>query len=108
MRWNVPRTSSNNAWPLLKQHTSLIVSDCTSGLVGNMKTLGLCINKHKQFIEQAEGPNTLSEANSLTYLAALYYEQWKYEQAEPLFQRALAIYERVLGTEHPDTGGKSL
>ncbi len=29
--------------------------------------------------------------------------QGKYEQAEPLYQRALAIYEQALGPEHPDT-----
>ena len=40
---------------------------------------------------------------SLNNLAALYAKQGKYEQAEPLFQRALAIRERVLGAEHPDT-----
>ncbi len=27
----------------------------------------------------------------------------QYVQAEPLFKRALATYERVLGTNHPDT-----
>jgi tetratricopeptide (TPR) repeat protein len=30
-------------------------------------------------------------------------KQGKYEQAEPLYQRALAIKERVLGKEHPST-----
>ena len=54
-------------------------------------------------MEQVEGPNTLSEADSLTYLALLYANQGKYEQAEPLYQRALAIYEHVQGEEHPDT-----
>jgi len=36
-------------------------------------------------------------------LAWLYYVQGKYEQAEPHYQHALAIRERVLGPEHPDT-----
>ncbi|HLG77550.1 MAG TPA: tetratricopeptide repeat protein, partial [Ktedonobacteraceae bacterium] len=36
-------------------------------------------------------------------LAALYYQQGKYEEAEPLYLRALAICEQVLGSEHPDT-----
>ena len=40
---------------------------------------------------------------SLNNLALLYRNQGKYEQAEPLYQRALAIRERVLGAEHPDT-----
>ena len=33
----------------------------------------------------------------------LYYEQGKYEQAQPLLQRALAIREQQLGPDHPDT-----
>ncbi len=33
----------------------------------------------------------------------LYYHQGKYEQAEPLYQRAIAIDEQVLGPEHPTT-----
>ena len=33
----------------------------------------------------------------------LYYEQGKYEQAESLLQRALAIREQQLGPEYPNT-----
>ncbi len=36
-------------------------------------------------------------ATSLNNLAALYDEQGKYAQAEPLYQRALAIKENALG-----------
>ena len=32
----------------------------------------------------------------------LYY-QGRYEEAEPLYKRALEIRERVLGPDHPDT-----
>ncbi len=39
---------------------------------------------------------------SLTNLAALYQAQGNYAEAEPLYQRALAIWERALGPEHPD------
>ncbi len=39
-------------------------------------------------------------ATSLNNLAELYRAQGKYEQAEPLYQRALAIAEKVLGPEH--------
>ncbi len=48
-------------------------------------------------------PDHPSTASSLNDLAFFYHKQGKYEQAEPLYQRALAIYERVLGVEHPDT-----
>jgi hypothetical protein len=33
----------------------------------------------------------------------LYDNQGKYKEAELLYQRALAIYERVLGPDHPTT-----
>ena len=33
----------------------------------------------------------------------LYASQGRYGEAEPLYQRALAASERVLGAEHPDT-----
>jgi tetratricopeptide (TPR) repeat protein len=39
---------------------------------------------------------------SLNNLAGVYYAQGQYEEAEPLFKRAQAIRERVLGPNHPD------
>jgi len=41
-------------------------------------------------------------ATSLNNLATLYYAQGQFDDAEALFQRALAIWEKVLGPEHPD------
>ncbi len=41
-------------------------------------------------------------ALSLNNLAGLYQEFGNYSQAEPLYQRSLAIREKVLGKEHPD------
>lgn len=35
-------------------------------------------------------------------LGQIYARQGKYAQAEPLYQRALAIYEKTLGPQHPD------
>ena len=40
-------------------------------------------------------------AECLNNLAVVYRDQGKYSQAEPLFQRALAMLEKVLGSEHP-------
>jgi hypothetical protein len=40
-------------------------------------------------------------ANSLNNLAAFYVWKGQYAQAEPLYKRALAIEEKVLGPEHP-------
>ena len=41
-------------------------------------------------------------AASLNNLAALYKSQGKYEQAEPLYKRSLAIVEKALGPDHPN------
>ncbi len=41
-------------------------------------------------------------AASLNNLAGLYHTQSKYAEAEPLYQRALTIREKALGSEHPD------
>ena len=42
-------------------------------------------------------------ATSLNNLAYLYDSQGKYSEAEPLYLDALAMSERVLGTNHPTT-----
>ena len=42
-------------------------------------------------------------ATDLANLAELYRDQDRPAEAEPLFERALAIREKVLGPEHPDT-----
>ncbi len=42
-------------------------------------------------------------ATSLNNLSSLYYTQEKYDLAEPLHKRALAIREKPLGPDHPDT-----
>jgi tetratricopeptide (TPR) repeat protein len=39
---------------------------------------------------------------ALNNLAELYRAQGKHAEAESLYQRALAIAEKVLGSEHPD------
>ena len=42
-------------------------------------------------------------ALSVNNLGVLYQAQGRYSEAEPLYKRALAASERVLGPEHPDT-----
>ena len=49
------------------------------------------------------GPEHPDTATSLHNLAWSYYNQGRYAEAEPLFRRAAAIYEKALGPEHPDT-----
>ena len=42
-------------------------------------------------------------ASSLNNLAGLYNSQGRYSEAEPLYLDALAMFEQVLGTNHPNT-----
>ena len=54
--------------------------------------------------EQALGPDHPDTAISLNNLAGLLHAQeGRYEEAEPLYRRALAIWETKLGPEHPHT-----
>ncbi len=55
-------------------------------------------------LEEAEnfGPDDERLATSHNNLAALYYSQGNYAEAEPLFKRSIAIREKALGPEHPD------
>ena len=50
------------------------------------------------------GPDHPDVAFPLTSLAILYTEQGKYAEAEPLYQRALRIWEQALGPDHPQCG----
>ena len=44
----------------------------------------------------------VEQATFVNNLAGLYDDQAKYAEAEPLYQRSLAIYEKALGPDHPD------
>ena len=58
----------------------------------------------KAALKEAEtfGVDDTRFATSLNNLAVLYLAQGQYAQAEPLYQRSLAIWEKTLGPEHPD------
>jgi tetratricopeptide (TPR) repeat protein len=43
-----------------------------------------------------------SVATSLNNLALLYYSQGRYEEAEPLYLKALKIAEQLLEVDHPN------
>lgn len=51
--------------------------------------------------EKHFGPEHSDVAVSLNNLASLYLEQVRYAEAEPLFTRALAIFEKRLAPDHP-------
>ena len=50
---------------------------------------------------KAWGRSIPTWANTLNNLGALYWEQGKIAEAEPLYQRALFIKERTLGPDDP-------
>jgi tetratricopeptide (TPR) repeat protein len=52
--------------------------------------------------EKSLGTDHPRVANSLNNLAALYLEQGRYAEAEPLYRRSLVIYEKSLGPDHSD------
>ncbi len=62
------------------------------------------VNQFSVALQEAEnfGPEHPDVAASLNNLAVLYRDQGKYTEAEPLYQRALAIWEKALGPEHPN------
>jgi tetratricopeptide (TPR) repeat protein len=43
-------------------------------------------------------------AQSLNNLAELYRTQGRYGEAEPLYERSLWIFEKILGPDHTDVG----
>jgi tetratricopeptide (TPR) repeat protein len=53
--------------------------------------------------EYALGPDFSLAARSLYNLARFYQDQGKYEQAEIFYQQALANWEELLGSDHPNT-----
>ncbi|CAN0113270.1 unnamed protein product, partial [Ectocarpus sp. 12 AP-2014] len=52
--------------------------------------------------EKALGPDHPDVASCLNNLAGLRQSQGKYDEAEPLYIRAVAIREKALGPDHPD------
>ena len=58
---------------------------------------------HLQASTHAHRAEELETAKSLNNLALLYWDQGKYKEAEQLYQRALTIYEKALGPQHPYT-----
>ncbi|MFB3131729.1 MAG: tetratricopeptide repeat protein, partial [Rhodothermales bacterium] len=53
--------------------------------------------------EQVLGPDHPNTVKSLNNLAGLLDSQGKYDEAEPLYRRALGIFENALGPDHPNT-----
>jgi len=65
------------------------------------------VEAEKQYVaalKEAEkfGPQDSRLITSLDSLASVYEAQQKWVEAEPLYQRTLALQENLLGLEHPD------
>ena len=73
------------------------------GRVGQGKDDGSRVAARHRLDAKVLRPEHPRLATALNNLASLYKRQGKYEQAEPLYQRALAIREQQLGPEHPTT-----
>ena len=59
--------------------------------------------KNRKFIPVVLSKDDADHRPSLTNLAELHRNQGRYPEAEPLYQRALAICEKALGPNHPNT-----
>lgn len=55
------------------------------------------------FVEEEYGAGHEQTGYALNNLADLYQNQARYEEAEPLYQRSLEIFEQRLGVDHPNT-----
>lgn len=60
-----------------------------------------CSSGHLKIREQTLGPMNPRVATSLNALAQLYRAVGQHFKAEPLYQRALRIWEEALGKNHP-------
>ena len=49
------------------------------------------------------GPEHPITAQGLNNLTSVLMDQQRYDEAEPLFRRALAIQQKLLGADHPIT-----
>ena len=56
-----------------------------------------------EFADAELGPQAAGTANIYRLFGDTLFDQQRYAEAEPLFRKALAIREKVLGPDHPDT-----
>jgi tetratricopeptide (TPR) repeat protein len=82
---------------LLEINNIFLTAGCYSFFTLRLNRLFLKTNQKNKGNEH---PDT---ATCMKNLANLYYAKGDYDNAEPLYQRALEILEKVLGAEHPNT-----
>jgi tetratricopeptide (TPR) repeat protein len=57
--------------------------------------------RHVEWARQQHGEDHLAYGRAMAVLAKAYHSQGRYAEAEPLYQKALAITEKTLGADHP-------
>ena len=67
-----------------------------------MQRPSLCPIVPSSIREKALGPENPGVAVGLNNLALLYQMQGRHAEAEPLYKRAVTIYEKALDKEHPE------
>ena len=62
------------------------------------------LKKYQYILGEAKAHDIkdIQYANALENVAILYYKMGLYTEAEPLYKRALSIYDQALGPDHPD------
>ncbi len=60
------------------------------------------LEDHQRWVEESFGPDQPSVATTLNNLAGLLWRLSRYEEAEPLYRRALAIFEADNGPDHTE------
>jgi len=70
--------------------------------VGNYDAALIEIQNYEAAVRRREGTASRCYAVALNNLALLYDNQGRYAEAEPLYKRALAIWEKALGPDHPE------
>ncbi|QQR57907.1 MAG: tetratricopeptide repeat protein [Candidatus Melainabacteria bacterium] len=63
-----------------------------------------CFRRALSIFESHEDSDKVKLADTLESLADLYRLHGKYDQAEPLFSKAIAVREATLGPDHPTIG----
>ncbi|WP_051463646.1 tetratricopeptide repeat protein [Leptolyngbya sp. PCC 6406] len=71
--------------------------------VGAQKELRDLTQQFEGILSQIKVADSVQLASSLARLANLYNAQGRYGEAEPLYQKALTLCQRLLGSDHPDT-----
>lgn len=88
-------------------HKRLFAAATAAAQNGNIQMTQIHYLKAAGYFQEAASliPDTFSKelADYLNAEGCALYEAGKYEQAEPLYSRSLAIYEKALGKDHPNT-----